>query len=121
VYESTSPSGYRTAKATFSSAAAARRYMLIELRAVFRGRTGLPRIEADRLAPHCTVEEGPTGFELSWAGGHATFPAGDRERQQLLTFSVVVTAELAEVTASYRHPNGEPLFDLGQRPPPPAG
>jgi len=39
--------------------------------------------------------------------------AADKGRQQLLTFSVVVTAELAEVTASYRHRNGEPLFDLG--------
>ena len=57
---------------------------------------------------------------LSWAGGRATFPAGDKGHQQMLTFSVVVTAELAEVTASYRHPNGEPLFDLGQRPQPPA-
>jgi hypothetical protein len=60
-------------------------------------------------------------LELSWAGGRATFPADDKGHQQMLTFSVVVTAEVAEVTAGYRHPNGEPLFDLGQRPQPPAG
>ena len=113
VYESTSPSGHRTTKATFSTAAAARRFMLIELREVFRGKAGMPRIASDRLAPHCAIEEGPTGFELTWADGRATFPIGDRGHQQALTFSVVVTAELAEVAASYRHPNGEPLFGPG--------
>ena len=122
VYETMSgKGGHRNGKATFSSAAAARRYMIIDLRAVFRTRTGMPKIGSDRLAPDCSVEEGPTGLELSWPGGRATFPVDDKGRQQLLTFSVVVTAELAEVTASYRHPNGEPLFDLGQRPQPPAG
>ena len=79
VYESTSPSGHRATKATFSTAAAARRFMLIEL----------------------------------GADGRATLPIGDRGHQQALTFSVVVTAELAEVAASYRHPNGEPLFGPG--------
>jgi hypothetical protein len=114
VYESTSPSGHRAVKATFSTAAAARRFMLTELRDVFRRRTGMPAITSNRLAPHCTIEEGPTGFELGWAGGRATFPVGDTGYRQALTFSVVVTAELAEVAASYRHPNGEPLFDLGR-------
>ena len=74
----------------------------------------MPKIGSDQLAPHCSVEEGPTGLELSWPGGRATFQADDKGRQQLLTFSVVVTAELDEVSASYRHPNGEPLFDLGR-------
>jgi hypothetical protein len=37
-------------------------------------------------------------------------------RSAKATFS---TAALAEVTASLRHRNGEPLFDLGQRPRPP--
>jgi hypothetical protein len=113
VYESTSRTRYRNAKATFSTAAAARRFLLTDLHGVFRGRTGMPRITSNRLAAHCSVEEGPTGLELSWADGRATFPADDKGRQQLLTFSVVVTAELAEVIASYRHPNGEPLFELG--------
>ena len=115
LYETTSgKGGHRNAKASFSSAAAARRYMLTDLRAVFRTRTGMPKIGSDQLAPHCSVEEGLTGLELSWPGGRATFQADDKGRQQLLTFSVVVTAELDEVSASYRHPNGEPLFDLGR-------
>jgi hypothetical protein len=62
VYESTSPSGHRSTKASVSSAAAARRYMLTELREVFRGKAGIPAIRSDRLAPHCAVEEGPTGL-----------------------------------------------------------
>jgi hypothetical protein len=119
VYESTSPSGYRTAKATFSTAAAARRYMLIELGEVFRVRTGMPKLRSDRLAPHCSIEEEPTSLELIWPDGRASFPLGDKGYQQLLTYSVAVTAELAEVTASYGHPSGEPLFDLGQHPRPP--
>jgi hypothetical protein len=118
VYESTSRSRHRGAKASFSSAAAARRFMLTELREVFRRRTGMPAIRSDRLAPGCAVEAGPTGLELSWGGGRASFPAGDKGYQQAVTFSVVVTAELAEVVASYRHPNGEPLFDLGRGPRP---
>jgi hypothetical protein len=72
-----------------------------------------PVLRSDRLAPRCTIEEGPTGFELSWADGRASFPTGDKGYQQALTFSVVVTATPAEISASYRHPNGEPLFDPG--------
>ena len=112
VYESTNPTRYRTARCTFTTAAAARRFMVMELGHVFRLRTGMPRIQPDRLAPHCTIEEGPTGFELTWSEGRATFPIDSSGQMYAQTFSWVVTAEPAEITASYRHPNGEPLFHL---------
>jgi hypothetical protein len=65
VYESTTPTRYRTTRCTFSAAAAARRLMLMELGHVSRLRTGMPRIQPNRLAPHCIIEEGPTGFGLT--------------------------------------------------------
>src|SRR4029450_12776979 len=87
VYETMSgKGGHRNGKASFSSAAAARRYMISDLRAVFRARTGMPKIGSDQLAPHCSVEEGPTGLELGWPGGRATFRADNRRRQQPPTF-----------------------------------
>ena len=84
----------------------------MELGHVFRLRTGKPMIQPNRLAPHCTIEEGPTGFELTWAEGRATFPIDSSGQMYAQTFSWVVTAEPAEIIASYRHPNGEPLFHL---------
>jgi hypothetical protein len=40
------------------------------------------------------------------------FPIDSSGQMYAQTFSWVVTAEPAEITASYRHPNGEPLFHL---------
>jgi hypothetical protein len=74
VYESTTPTRYRTTRCTFSTAAAARRFMLMELGHVFRLRTGMPRIQPNRLARHCTIEEGPTGVELTWSEGRGHVP-----------------------------------------------
>ena len=98
---------------TFSTAAAARRFMIMELSKLLRLRTLLPKIQLNRLAPGCTIEKGPTDFELAWPGGEATFPIGYIGHQRALDFSWVAMAELADIAASYRHPNGEPLFDLG--------
>jgi hypothetical protein len=112
VYESVVRPDYRNVMCTFSSAAAARRFMIMELSATLRTRTRLPRIRPNRLAPACTIEKGPTDFELAWPGGEATFPIGYIGHQRALDFSWVAIAELADITASYRHPNGEPLFDL---------
>ena len=112
VYESVVSPDYRNVMCTFSSAAAARRFMIMELSRLLRMRTRLPRIQLNRLAPGCTMEKGPTDFELAWPGGDATFPIGYIGHQRALDFSWVALAELAEIAASYRHPNGEPLFDL---------
>jgi hypothetical protein len=95
------------------AAGAGRRFLLLELGGILRMRRRLPRIRLNRLAPACAIEKGPTAFELSWAEGQATFPTGYIGHQHALDYSWVVTAELADIAASYRHPNGEPLFDLG--------
>jgi len=112
VYESVVDSDYRSTVCTCSTAAAARRFMIMELSAILRMQRRLPKIQLNRLAPGCGNEKGPTGFELSWPGGEATFPIGYIGHQQALDFSWVATAEIADIAASYRHPNGEPLFDL---------
>jgi len=114
VYESVVRPDYRNLMCTFSSAAAARRFMIMELSRLLRMRTRLPRIQPNRLAPGCTIEKGPTDFELAWPGGDGTFPIGYIGHQRALDFSWVALAELAEIAASYRHPNGEPLFDLSR-------
>jgi hypothetical protein len=112
VYESVAQPDYRKAMCTFSTAAAARRFMIMELCKLLRLRTRLPKIQPNRLATGCTIEKGPTDFELAWPGGEATFPIGYVGHQHALDFSWVALAELDEIAASYRHPNGEPLFDL---------
>jgi hypothetical protein len=111
-YETLVGSDYRSTISTFSTAAAARRFMIMELSAMLRMRRRLPRIQLNRLAPGYGIEKGPTGFALSWPGGEATFPIGYIGHQRALDFSWVAGSELAEIDASYRHPNGEPLFDL---------
>src|SRR5688572_5245093 len=120
VYESVVSPDYRNVMCTFSSAAVARRFMIMELSATLRMWTRLPKIQLNRLAPGCTIEKGPTDFELAWPGGEATFPIAYIGHQRALDFSWVAIAELADIAASYRHPNGEPLFDLSH-PSPRAG
>ena len=63
------------------------------------------------LADGCELEEVPSGYRLSWPGAEATF----YRRYDAVTFSWVVDADPATIDASYRHINGEPLFDLGIR------
>jgi hypothetical protein len=112
VYESVVESDYRSTVCTFSTAAGARRFMIMELSGMLRMHRRLPKIQLNRLAQGCTLEKGPTGFEVVWPGGQANFPIGYIGHQNALNFSWVATATLAEITDSYRHPNGEPIFDL---------
>jgi hypothetical protein len=112
VYESVVEADYRSTVCTFSTAAAARRFMIMELSRIRRMHRRLPRIQLNRLAPGCTLEKRPTDFELAWPGGQATFPIGYIGHQNALDFSWVATAPLADIAASYTHPNGEPLFHL---------
>jgi hypothetical protein len=81
--------------------------MIMELSAMLRMRTRLPKIQLNRLAPGCTIEKGPTDFELAWPGGEATFPIGYIGHQRALDFSWVAVAELAEIALTGT--NGEPL------------
>jgi hypothetical protein len=115
LFESVVSPDYRKAMCTFTTAAAARRFMIAELGHVLRLRTSLSSIRPNRLAPGCTLEKGPTGFEVGWPGGRAIFPIGYVGHQNALNFSWVAAAEVADIAASYRHPNGEPLFDLSQQ------
>jgi hypothetical protein len=112
VYESVVGPDFRDVMCTFSTASAARRFMIMELGSMLRIRRRLPKIQLNRLAAECTIEKGPTDFELTWPGGEATFPIGYIGHQHALDFSWVALAKLDEIAASYRHPNGEPLFDL---------
>jgi hypothetical protein len=114
LYESVVHPDYRKVRCTFSTAGAARRFMIMDLGHVLRLRTSLSRIQPNRLAPGRRIEKGPTGFEVVWPGGRANFPIGYGGHQDALTFSWLATAELADIAASYRHPKGEPLFDLSR-------
>jgi hypothetical protein len=76
VYESVVDSNYRSAECTLSTAGAARRFMIMELGSMLRTHKRLPKILPNRLARACTIEKGPTGFEIAWPGGQATFPIG---------------------------------------------
>lgn len=113
VYESTVGVDYRNAKCTFSTAAAARRFMLVELGVILRMRTRMPRIRPKRVGPECAIEKGPTGFLVTTPAGQGNFNIGFNGHQDALTFGWVATASFADIAASYQHPNGEPIFDLG--------
>jgi hypothetical protein len=89
VYETVIPPDYRSARGTFSTAAAARRFMIMELGFVLRLRTRLPKIQPNRLAPGCTIEKGPAGFKVGWPAGNAIFPIGYIGHQNALNFSWV--------------------------------
>ena len=113
VYESTVPPDHRSARCSFSTAAAARQWLVTDLGSILRTRTLMPKIQPNRLGPLCTLERTPTGWDLVWSEGRASFPLGIGHLLAM-TFSWVAGAELAEIVASFRHRNGEPLFDLGQ-------
>lgn len=104
------PPDYRNERCAFSTAATARRWMVVDLGSIRRTRTGMSQIRPNRLAPGCTLERTPTGWELTWTNRTASFPAA-QGRLLAFTLSWVVTAEVAEIAASVRHPDGAPLFD----------
>ena len=41
---------------------------------------------------------------------------GSGRTNDAIRFSWIATAELADIAASFSHPNGEPLFDLSRPP-----
>jgi hypothetical protein len=112
VYEHTVSEDWRSAVGTFSTAAAARRFMIAELGFILRQRTRMPRIRPRRVGPDCAIEKGPTSFLVTSPAGQGNFNIGYNGHQNALTFGWVATASLADIAASYQHPNGEPIFDL---------
>ena len=107
-FETTSR-GQRSIEAAFNSARDARRYMIMDLCGSYRFHTRLPPMVMKRLAIGSQLEDGPTGHQLTWPGGEATFVS----RDQAVTFSWAINADPDTIVASYQHVNGEPLFDLG--------
>ena len=102
---------YRKTVATFSTAAAARRFLATELGALWRRRRpGFPDFRVTGPALGCTVTKNPTEFEAGWSGGTATFNLGPIGQQQALLFTWCANATLDEITASYADPEGRPLF-----------
>ena len=57
-----------------------------------------------RLAPRTELHETSDGYRLSWPGGEARFV----HDYDAINFRWIATPELAEIGASYTHPNGEP-------------
>jgi hypothetical protein len=102
---------------TFSSARGARRYAIMELGRLWRESHGLKPIWPKHLAPGSRLQKLPNDYRLTWNGREARF----RMDYNAIRFSWIATAELADIAASFSHPNGEPLFDLSRPPRPPAG
>jgi hypothetical protein len=101
---------------TFSSARGARRYAIMELGRLWRQSHGLKSIWPKHPAPGSRLQKLPDGYRLTWNGGEARFGMDS----DAIRFSWIATAELADIAASFIHPNGEPLLDLSRPPPPPA-
>ena len=102
--------GHRTVTADFAVARDARCFLLMRLGGSWRYRRRLPDIICRDVAPGTTLVDEPSGHRLAWPEGAALFVS----RYDAVEFSWVAGAEPAVIAASYRHPNGEPLFDLGQ-------
>jgi hypothetical protein len=113
-YQSYVDDTYRKAVATFSTAASARRFLAMELGAIWRlQHHGFPALRVSGPGPGRTVSKNPTEFEVSWDDRTATFNLGPIGQQQALTFSWCAEAAIADIGASYRDPTGWPLFPGG--------
>lgn len=73
---------WRRTVATFSSAAAARRFLVAEIGAIRRTRSGQPIRRVHRTHPDTDLVKGPTQFDLTWSGGAAIFGLGYTGHQQ---------------------------------------
>lgn len=114
VYESTVGATDRKAICTVATAAAARRFLVAELGGILRMQARLPIVLPSRPAPGCTIEQEPTGFNVTFPAGWANFNLGAVGHQRALIFSWVADAALADVAASFQDPDGTPIFDLGR-------
>lgn len=101
---------WRKIKATFTTADAARRFLVMEVSTIARSWRRQPVLRVRRAAPGWTVGKDPTEFVVAGPGVTATFPLGLIGRQHASTFTWCGTAGLDEIVASFRHPEGTPLF-----------
>jgi hypothetical protein len=124
VYEHTVGRDWRRIECTFSTPAGARRFLIAELGSILRMRTRMRTIRPKLAAPDCHIERGPTSFLVNSPAGQATFRLG-LGHGHAPVFSWVATASLASIAASYRDPDGRPVFSPSdllpspyERPPP---
>lgn len=105
---------WRKIQATFATAGAARRFLVLEASTITRSRSRSrrrqPVLRVRRPAPEWTVTKEPTEFVVSGVGLTATFPLGPIGQQSALTFTWCGAASLGEIAASFRDPGGAPLF-----------
>lgn len=105
---------HHTGLATFATAAAARRFLVSEMGAIGRTRRAQRILRVPGAAPGWTIDKRTTGFVASGPGPAGTFPLGPVGQQHALIYTWCASAELPEITAAFRNPDGAPLF-------PPAG
>jgi hypothetical protein len=124
VYEHTVGRDWRKIECTFSTAAGARRFLIAELGSILRMRTRMRTIRPKLAAPDCHIERGPASFLVTSPAGQAAFRLG-LGHGHALVFSWVATASLTSIAASYRDPDGRPVFSPScllpspyERPPP---
>ena len=101
---------WRKIGATFATAVAARRFLVLEASTIARSWRRQPVLRVSRAAPEWTVTKNPTEFVVSGPGATATFPLGPIGQQHALTFTHCAGATLDDVVASYRDPAGAPLL-----------
>jgi hypothetical protein len=109
--------GRRTVYGTFSGARGPRRFAVMELGRLWRQSRAVRSIWHRVPAPGTQIHSSPTGHRLTWAGGEARFVMD----YHAINFSWIAAAGLAEIAASYRHPDGEPLFGRSNPSQAPAG
>jgi hypothetical protein len=104
--------GHRSVRASFARPRDARRMMVLELADAHRWDRRMPPVRHPGPAPGTELDQ---DHRLRWSGGEARFRPGYVGGQDAVSFSWVAGADPAVIAASYRHLNGEPLFDLGIR------
>jgi hypothetical protein len=103
--------GRRSIQARFDSVADAVRFLVFTLADQRSGPEWTP-IEHTDFAPGTAYAPVDEDWVLRWPGGRAVSPHRRLPPATARDFSWVATASPADIAASYRHPHGEPLFDL---------
>jgi hypothetical protein len=110
--------GARSTTARFQSVTDAVRFLVFTL-ADSRGGPEWTPITHAGFAPGTAYAPSGEDWVLTWPGGRAVSPRRRLGPETAREFSWVASASPADIAASYRHFNGEPLFDLGLTDPPP--
>ena len=110
-FETTSRS-HRYLEAEFARELDGWRFLVMQLGQSWRWSKHMPDFSLRSLAPHTTLERVSSGHRLRWPGGEATI----RSEFDAIRFSWIALSDPAEIAASCRNVNGEPLFHLGVEP-----